>query len=361
MPTVPPVTTGAVMAALREIPCPGISRDIVSIDLVGRVAVEDGRVEVEIVHTTEKAELIAEVKRRVEMKLMGLPGVAGVRVGVAGPGARAAAGAHGAEHGAAAAPQPEPGPAPLAGVRHVLAVASAKGGVGKSSVAVNLAIALRQAGRRVGLLDADVYGPSLPTMLGVGETPDADDQDGIVPVEAHGLQVVSMGLMVDPAQAIVWRGPMVHSAVRQLLREVRWRDLEILIVDLPPGTGDAQLTLLQTVPLAGAIIVTTPQEVALADVRRGLQMFARAGVKVLGIVENMSRFVCPCGREHDIFGAGGGRAEAARHGVPLLGEIPLEPAIRRGGDAGLPAAAAPDGPARAAFKALAEKVGAALP
>jgi ATP-binding protein involved in chromosome partitioning len=254
-------------------------------------------------------------------------------------------------------PDPFAGREQLPGVDRIVAVASAKGGVGKSSVAVNLALGLQAAGKRVGLLDADIYGPSLPTMLGIQEPPEITEDKKIHPVSAHGLQVVSMGLMLPPLQPVIWRGPMVFSAVKQFLKDVIWGELDYLVVDLPPGTGDAQLTLVQQVPLAGVVMVTTPQEVALADVRRGVMMFRSVEVPVLGVVENMSYFRCPdTGKEYDIFGRGGGSVVARQFKLPLLAEIPIDPAIREGGDAGRPAVAQGDGPVREAFLALADRV-----
>ncbi|MBE0564711.1 MAG: Mrp/NBP35 family ATP-binding protein, partial [Krumholzibacteria bacterium] len=248
---------------------------------------------------------------------------------------------------------------PLPGVRMVVAVASAKGGVGKSSVAVNLALALRDRGHKVGLLDADVYGPSVPTMLAIHKSPRVTADKKIFPVEHRGLQVISMGLLMAPDQPVIWRGPLVFSAVKQFLKDVQWADLDFLIVDMPPGTGDAQLTLVQQVPLAGVVMVTTPQEVALADVRRGIRMFREVDVPVLGVVENMSYFVCPdTGKSYDIFGQGGGGRVAKEYGLPLLAEIPIDPAIRTGGDEGRPAVEVEGSPARAAFLALADRVAA---
>jgi ATP-binding protein involved in chromosome partitioning len=227
--------------------------------------------------------------------------------------------------------------AALPGVRRVVAVASAKGGVGKSTVAVNLALALLEEGHRVGLLDADIYGPSLPTMLPIEAPPRVDGDSRLIPGRAHGLQVMSMGLLIDPGMAVIWRGPMVFSAVKQFLKDACWEDLDYLVVDLPPGTGDAQLTLVQQTPLAGVVMVTTPQEVALADVRRGVQMFRQVDVPVLGIVENMSYFLCPDnGKRYDIFGSGGGQKVASQFALPLLAQIPIEPRLREGGDQGRP-------------------------
>jgi ATP-binding protein involved in chromosome partitioning len=206
-----------------------------------------------------------------------------------------------------------------------------------TSVAVNLALALAEEGHRVGLLDADIYGPSLPTMLGVQEPPEVTEDRKIYPGQSHGLQVLSMGLLIDPNQAVIWRGPMVFSAVKQFLKDALWDSLDYLVVDMPPGTGDAQLTLVQQVPLAGVVMVTTPQEVAVADVRRGVQMFRQVDVPVLGVVENMSYFVCPgCGEKYDIFGSGGGKQVAEQFGLPLLAAIPMDPRIREGGDTGRP-------------------------
>jgi ATP-binding protein involved in chromosome partitioning len=240
-----------------------------------------------------------------------------------------------------------------------VAVASGKGGVGKSTVAVNLGVALAQGGWRVGLLDADIYGPSIPLMMGVDEQPRLDDEGvRIVPFERHGLRFMSLGFLVDKRSAVIWRGPMVMKAVDQLLRDVAWGDLDILVVDMPPGTGDAQLTLSQRVRLAGAVIVTTPQDVALADAVKGVAMFRKVGVPVLGIVENMSFFSCPhCGERTDIFGHGGGRAEAGRSGVPFLGEIPLHLSIRDSGDTGQPiVASAPDSDPATRFRGIAARV-----
>jgi len=265
--------------------------------------------------------------------------------------------AHGHAHGHAA-----PRPQLLAEVGAVVAVASGKGGVGKSTVAVNLAVALAQMGKRVGLLDADIYGPSLPRMLGLARKPEVRG-DRMLPLPAWGLQAMSIGFLVDEETAMIWRGPMVMGALEQMMGQVEWGKLDIMIVDMPPGTGDAQLTMAQRVALAGAVIVSTPQDVALADARRGVKMFERTRVPVLGLVENMSYFCCPnCGHRAEIFGHGGARAEAHRLGTEFLGEIPLLLDIRASGDAGEPiAASAPESEAGRAFAALAQRVWAKLP
>lgn len=246
---------------------------------------------------------------------------------------------------------------PIQGVKNTIAVASGKGGVGKSTVAVNLAVALAQEGAKVGLLDTDVYGPSVPLMVGENAKPLMRDNK-IIPLEAHGVKVMSIGFILDPQKALIWRGPLVAQLINQFLNDVAWGDLDYLVLDLPPGTGDVQLTLVQKIPISGAVIVTTPQAVALADAVKGLKMFEEVKTPVLGIVENMSGFICPgCGERHDIFGEGGGKRTAEEHGVELLGQIPIEPGIREGGDTGKPmVATAPDSATGQAFHHLAERV-----
>ncbi len=243
----------------------------------------------------------------------------------------------------------------LPGVKHIIAVASGKGGVGKSTVATNLAVALAQAGERVGLMDADIYGPNIPMMMGVPEPP-GKEGDKIRPAEAHGVKIMSMGFFVPDDTAVVWRGPMVHTAIQQFFRDVVWGELDDLLIDLPPGTGDAQLSVSQIVPLTGVVTVTTPQDVALFDVRKGLMMFQKVNVPLLGLIENMSFFVCGhCGTRTDIFSSAGGERAAQKFDVPFLGRIPLDPAIREGGDSGVPLVVAdPDSPQTKAFQAAAE-------
>jgi ATP-binding protein involved in chromosome partitioning len=248
---------------------------------------------------------------------------------------------------------------PLPGIRNVLAIASGKGGVGKSTTAVNLALALQADGARVGILDADIYGPSQPTLLGIaGQRPVSKDGENFEPLQAHGLQVISIGFLVDQAQAVIWRGPMVTQALQQMLFQTNWRDLDYLIVDLPPGTGDTQLTLTQKVPLSGAVIVTTPQDIALLDARRGLQMFEKVSVPVLGVIENMSSYVCPeCGHEAPLFGAGGGDTLARESAVPVLGQVPLDIRIRTEADDGRPTVAAePEGELAQRYQAIARRL-----
>ncbi len=250
-------------------------------------------------------------------------------------------------------PKPQAGPFKPAGVDRILAVGSGKGGVGKSTVSTNLAVALARQGRRVGLLDADIYGPSLPRMMGVSKRPASPDGKIIEPLHAHGVTVMSIGLMVDPAKAVVWRGPMLMGALQQMLGQVAWGELDVLIVDLPPGTGDVQLTLCQKTELTGALVVSTPQDVALLDARKAIDMFGTLKTPVLGLIENMSLYICPqCGHEAHLFGHGGVRAEAETLGVPFLGELPLHLDVRLGGDGGVPVAAG-EGPLADAYAALA--------
>jgi len=238
------------------------------------------------------------------------------------------------------APQPTPERQPIPGVKNLVAVASGKGGVGKTTVAVNLALALAKLGHRVGLLDADVYGPNVPIMLGATEQPEATQDKRIIPVQSQGLKMISMGLLNPGDKPMIWRGPMLHSVITQFLRSVEWGELDYLIIDLPPGTGDVQLTLIQTVAVTGAVLVTTPSTVALADVRKAIEMFRQVNVEVLGVVENMSTFSCPhCGTSLDIFGHGEGSKTALAYGVPVLGEVEIDPRIRIGGDTGKPVAA----------------------
>ena len=314
------------------------------------VHVQDGLVQVSLRATREEAAALEPLRGDIEARLKALPGVQSAAVVLT---------AHSGQPAAPASPAPE---APLLpDVKHIVAVASGKGGVGKSTVAVNLAVALAQRGLSVGLLDADIYGPSLPKLLGLNTRPPVKD-NMMQPLTAFGIKAMSIGFMVPEDKAMVWRGPMVMGALNQLLGQVNWGALDVLVVDMPPGTGDAQLTMAQKAKPSGAVIVSTPQDLALMDARRGVQMFGQVGIKVLGVVENMSYFCCPnCGHRSEIFSHGGARAEAEKMGVPFLGEIPLELGVREGGDAGKPVMAAdPGGAVAASFRHAAESVARAL-
>jgi ATP-binding protein involved in chromosome partitioning len=343
--------TEALREALRTIVDPASGKDIVTAGLVEGIELKGGLVQVALAVPRERAAAMEPVRKAVEATLARQPGIAN---------ATAVLTAHRAGAGQTPPPRPaEPRQAAtlLPEVRAIVAVASGKGGVGKSTIAVNLAVALARRGQTVGLLDADIYGPSLPRMLGLARKPEMAG-DKLLPIPAWGLKAMSIGFMVEEETPMIWRGPMVMGALEQMLGQVAWGKLDILVVDMPPGTGDAQLTMAQRVKLAGAVIVSTPQDIALIDARRGVRMFERTHVPVLGLVENMSFFVCPhCGERADIFGHGGARAEATRLGVPFLGEVPLLLAIRETGDRGTPITAAePEGAAAQAFAALAARV-----
>ncbi len=337
-----------VWEALKTVRYPGMSRDIVSFGFVHKVEIEATTVRVELEMSTHNPDAAHEVQSQAEKAVAALAGVEEVEVEarIAGSVTRGPI-----ERGAAQ----DPGLLP--GVKHVIAVASGKGGVGKSTVSANLAVRLAQLGERVGLLDADIYGPSLPMMFGIHERPAFDGQS-VAPFEKYGVKLMSLGFLIEIDTPVIWRGPMVYKALMQLLGEVAWGDLDYMIVDLPPGTGDTQLTLTQKVPLSGAVIVTTPQDVALIDARKGLAMFRKVNVPVVGIVENMSGFVCPhCGERTDIFKEGGGERTAEVLGTAFLGKIPLDPAIVQGGDSGEPiVVSAPEGPHGEAFRIVAEAV-----
>ncbi|MDX1383586.1 MAG: Mrp/NBP35 family ATP-binding protein [Thermoanaerobaculia bacterium] len=344
-----------VLEKLRDVKFPGMSRDIVSFGFVQGVQVDGSRVTVQLRIQTQNRAAAEEVKANVSSAVSAVPGVE--RVSIEADITRPPT----AEESAAQAIARDPRLIPE--VKSVVAVASGKGGVGKSTVAANLAVALGQLGHSVGLLDADIYGPSIPLMMGLsGRRPQvADGGNRLLPFEVHGVRVMSLGFILEVDTPVIWRGPMVMKAIEQLLGDVEWGALDYLVVDLPPGTGDAQLTLTQKVPLSGAVIVTTPQDVALIDARKGLAMFGKVNVPVLGIIENMSGFACPhCGTVTDVFKKGGGERTARELGCAYLGGIPLDPAIAEGGDAGTPiTVASPDGPHAASFRAVAEAVVAA--
>jgi len=327
---------------LKRVPYPGFTRDIVSFGMVKDIEVSSSAVTVHLAPSTAQQEVLHQIETAVRAAVQELAGGARVEVVSAAP---------------PAPPRPR-GPQPIPGVESVLAVASGKGGVGKSTVATNLALALAALRPAVGLMDADVYGPSVPLMLGIDETAHAAEDRRIVPVERHGVRVVSMGMFLGDDTPVIWRGPMVTKLITEFLRNVEWGTLDILVLDLPPGTGDVQLTITQQVPLAGGVIVTTPQEVALADVRRGIAMFRQVNAPVLGLIENMSYHLCPgCGARAELFSHGGGAEMARQTGLPLLGEIPLVRAIREASDRGMPIVAAdPSHPQSRAFREIAERV-----
>ncbi|MBP7242978.1 Mrp/NBP35 family ATP-binding protein [Amaricoccus sp.] len=349
------VTRSDVLEALRGVPMPE-GGNIVDADIVRALMVEGGTVrfvlEVDPARGRSLEPVLAAAQRAVEA----LPGVGTVSALLTAHGPTPKSPPPDLKIGRH--PTPQAGAEALAGVRSIIAVASGKGGVGKSTVAANLAVALAREGKRVGLLDADIYGPSIPRMMGVSQRPRSIDGKVIEPLVNHGVKIMSIGLMLAEGQAVVWRGPMLMGALQQLMGQVEWAPLDALVIDLPPGTGDVQLTLAQRYPVKGAILVSTPQDIALLDVRKALDMFEKTKVPVLGIVENMSAYVCPnCGHEAHVFGHGGARAEAERIGVPFLGEIPLDIAIRLAGDEGTPVAAArPDSREAIAFREIARRL-----
>ncbi|WP_128515741.1 Mrp/NBP35 family ATP-binding protein [Tabrizicola thermarum] len=342
-----------VMGVLAGVGHPG-GGDLVSRDLIRALSVEGGVVRFVIeAATPEEARALASAQAEAEARLRALPGVTSVQVVMTahGPAAKAPT----LKIGQHPTPQ-QGGPQRISGIDRIIAVASGKGGVGKSTVASNLAVALARRGRKVGLLDADIYGPSQPKMMGVSKRPSSPDGKTIEPLVAHGVTMMSIGLMLKEDEAVVWRGPMLMGALQQLLGQVAWGKLDVLIVDLPPGTGDVQLTLCQRTQLTGAIVVSTPQDVALLDARKALDMFAKLKTPVLGLVENMSTYICPnCGHEAHIFGHGGVAAEAARLDLPFLGELPLALDVRVAGDSGMPIAAT-DGPLAEPYLRLADRL-----
>jgi len=347
------VTEEAVLAALRSVKDPESGSDIVSLGLVKGLTVDGGRVAFTLEFTTQSALAKVEVHSQARKTVAALPGVSEAKVAMASARARPAA-AH--DHAHAGAPGGGPGEF-VPDAKHTIAVSSGKGGVGKSTVAVNLALALQQDGATVGLVDADVYGPNIPLMMGARGRPGMFN-NRIIPVQAYDVKVMSIGFFVKEGDPVVWRGPMIHTAIQQFLKDVEWGELDYLIFDMPPGTGDAQLSLSQVLPLSGAVMVTTPQDVSLLDVRKGLAMFRKMNVPILGIVENMAGFDCPhCHHVTPIFGEGGGARLAEEFGVPVLGSIPLDPETRVGGDTGAPIVVARPASAQAeAFRRVARAV-----
>ena len=366
-----------ILAILGRMEPPDGRGDVVSRRLVSDIFIADGKAFFSLTVPSAEAERFEPFCREIERQVTSVDGIAGALVALtaektageppraARAPARPAPEAGGGVPARPAAPPrgPQGGPRPgsqrigVPGIERIIAVASGKGGVGKSTTAVNLALGFAALGLRVGILDADIYGPSIPRLLALRDKPQSAGGRTMIPLQAYGLKAMSMGLLVDEETPMIWRGPMVMSALTQMLREVEWGELDILVVDMPPGTGDAQLTMAQQVPLAGAVIVSTPQDLALIDARKGLAMFRKVDVPVLGIVENMSYFVAPdTGKRYDIFGHGGAKREAERLGVPFLGEVPLEMAIRETSDSGKPVVVSdPDGPHASVYRDIAAR------
>lgn len=340
------VTQEDVMTVLRTVQDPDLHKDIVTLGFVKEVKIVGGEVDFTVELTTPACPVKDELKAEAEAKVAALPGVTAARAKMTAD-VKARGG-----FGRQAIP----------GIRNILAVGAGKGGVGKSTTSVNLAVALQRKGARVGLMDADVYGPNIPQMLGVQGQPDVSDDKKMIPPVAHGIKVMSMGMLVPPDQPVIWRGPMLHGAIQQFMRDVIWGELDYLVVDLPPGTGDVSLSMAQSVPVAGAVVVTTPQGVSVSDVRKAVGMFRQLNIPILGVVENMSYFLCGhCQERTEIFGHGGGQTMATDLGIPFLGEVPIDTRVRTGGDEGRPVVAeAPDAPAAQAFVEIAGKVAAQI-
>lgn len=340
------ITEEDIKNALKAVKYPGFSRDIISFGLVKQISANQGAVSVSMQLTSGSAEVVQQIKTESERALKAMPGVGHVHVEVKTP--------TGPQAAAAASPWQHQNKVP--GIKRIVAVASGKGGVGKSTTSVNLACALQHLGVRVGLLDCDIYGPSIPLMMGIRQKPTlTEDEQMMVPPVSHGVKLMSMGFLLEGDAPVIWRGPMIMKTIQQFVSSVAWGELDYLLVDLPPGTGDAQLSLCQTVPLDGGVIVTTPQEASLGVVRKGIAMFEKVNVPILGIVENMSYFTTPNGERVEIFGHGGGHAEAERQNISFLGEIPIFTEIRMAGDAGVPVVvSAPDKPSGQAFIKIAD-------
>ncbi|MBI2929667.1 MAG: Mrp/NBP35 family ATP-binding protein [Verrucomicrobia bacterium] len=340
------MTADEIREALKAVKYPGYSRDIVSFGLVQEAHAANGAVSVTVQLTSASAEIAQQIKTGCEQVLRALPEVQRVLVEVKQPAAARPGGA---------APNPWANQNKPPGLKRIVAVASGKGGVGKSTVSVNLACALAHLGEEVGLLDCDIYGPSIPLMMGINQRPVLSEEEKMVPPMQYGVRLMSMGFLLDGDTPVIWRGPMIMKTIQQFFSSVAWGELDYLLVDLPPGTGDAQLSLCQTVPLDGGVIVTTPQEASLGVVRKGIAMFEKVNVPLLGIVENMSYFTTPSGERVEIFGHGGGRAEAERRQFSFLGEIPIFTEIRLGGDRGVPVVVSgPDSAPGRAFVTVAE-------
>jgi ATP-binding protein involved in chromosome partitioning len=342
-----PVESQTILDALTIVQDPDLHRDIVSLGFIKNLTIDGGRVAFTIELTTPACPVKEQMRDQAQAAVMGVPGVTSAEIQMSAR-VREAVSPDGARQ-------------KIPGVKNIIAVGAGKGGVGKTTVSVNLAIALAKCGGKVGMIDGDVYGPNVPIMLGI-KTQLITDGQKIIPAEKYGLQVISMGFLTGDDAPIIWRGPMLHGVIQQFFREVRWLDLDYLVIDMPPGTGDVALSLSQTVPVAGAIVVTTPQEVSLADSRRAIAMYKKLNIPPIGVIENMSYFVCRnCHHEADIFGHGGGERMAAEMGVPFLGSIPIYQPIREGGDSGVPLIVSePESPAARSFMAVAERTAAQL-
>ena len=341
------VTQQQILNALKTVQDPDLKRDIVLLGFIKHLTVDGGRVAFQIELTTPACPVRDLMRDEAKRAVSAIPGVSSVEIGMTSQVRSSIA---------------LPNRALIPTIKNVVPIASGKGGVGKSTVSANLALALAKSGAKVGLMDADVYGPSIPTMLGITSQPEVDEQNRMTPIEQHGIKVISMGLFMKPEEAVVWRGPMLHKTVQQFLGGVLWGDLDYLLVDLPPGTGDVQLSLCQSIPVTGAVIVSTPQDVALNVAQKAIAMFKKLNAPIIGIIENMSEYVCPhCGKRDEIFGTGGARKIAERLEIPFLGEIPLATSIRETSDAGKPIVLSqPDSPSAKAFTHAAEQLAAQI-
>jgi ATP-binding protein involved in chromosome partitioning len=338
------ISKETVLNALRRVYDPDLKKDLVTLNMIRDLEITGGQVTFTIMLTTPACPMKDQMKNQAQAAVSALPGVETVNIKM-----DADIPSDGRSRGLLNLP-----------VKNAIAVASGKGGVGKSTVAVNLAVSLASSGARVGLLDADIYGPNIPTMMGVDHLP-PQQENKLIPAEAYGVQLMSIGFLVKPGQPLIWRGPMLHSAIRQFLTDVTWGELDYLVIDLPPGTGDAQLSLAQSLPLSGGLIVTLPQQVSLDDARRGLEMFRQLNVPILGVVENMSYLELPDGTRMDVFGTGGGERLARQAGVPFIGAIPMDPEVRIGGDSGVPVViSAPDSPVGRALCSITNQVAARI-
>lgn len=347
--------------ALEQVIYPGSDKNIVALGMVSEIFLSDSKAYFSLTVPADRAKELEPLRLAAEKATLGVPGVKAAVVALTANSRPSNTSNTPAPKAPPSAPRPAPqqqAKAGVPGIGSIIAVASGKGGVGKSTSAVNLALGLQALGLRVGVLDADIYGPSVPRLLGISGRPKQGEGRTIMPMENYGLKVMSMGFLVDEEAAMIWRGPMVQSALMQMLREVVWGELDVLVLDMPPGTGDVQLTIAQQVPLAGAVIVSTPQDLALIDARKGITMFRKVEVPLLGVIENMSYFIAPdTGKRYDIFGHGGAQAEAERIGVPFLGAVPLTMSIRETSDAGTPIVVSePDGPQAQSYREIAQKV-----